>query len=137
MLRKIILLLCILGIAYYSKQIYDLRNVISLDGKQAQNTQTPAPTSKIEDKQETKMRLKFSMESKDVDLMQACRKIFDKNHDTVSLNMHSANDGRAILKVERTFTGKEMPEALAVRKTLQDQGCLVQGKEEAFSFEKL
>lgn len=111
MLRKIIIILAIAGIAYYARQIYYLRDRVSLEAK-------PSADAK------NSMLLKFSMDTADVDLMESCRKLFDQTSDVVTLTAHAKDDRQATLKVERRFAKSALTDSLALRKRLQGQGCL-------------
>ena len=123
MLRKIIIVLAIAGIAYYAQQIYTLRDRVSLDAK-------PSVIAK------DSMLLKFSMDTTDVDLMENCRKLFDQPNDVVTLTAHPKDDQQATLKVERRFAKSALADSLALRKRLQTQGCL-KNESDVFALEVL
>jgi hypothetical protein len=130
MTRKIILLLCGLGILFYVYKIYLLKDTITLfpsansgSVKMSANG-TSGPL----------MRLKFSLETDDVDMMTSCRKLFDQPDDIAKISAHPKEEGKAILNVERLFPANELQTTLALNKTLKERGCL-KGEKDVFALE--
>lgn len=113
MTRKLIIILCALGIAYYSVQIYGLRDRISLTRS--------VPTK--QEKAPQKMQFTFTMESTDVDLVESCRLLF-RDSDKSQLSMHPSDSKKAILKVVRDFSSTALQEALVLNKQLKNKACL-------------
>nr|WP_315466447.1 hypothetical protein [uncultured Undibacterium sp.] len=113
MTRKLIIILCALGIAYYSVQIYGLRDRISLTRS--------APTK--QEKAPQKMQFTFTMESTDVDLVETCRQLF-RDSDKTQLSVHPDDSKKAILNVVRNFSSTELQDAIDLNKQLKNKACL-------------
>lgn len=113
MTRKLIIFLCALGIAYYSVQIYSLRDRISLTRS--------APSKPNQASQQ--MQFSFVMESTDVDLVEACRLLF-KPSDKTQLSVDPIDTKKAILKVERQFPTSALQDVLDLNKQLKSKACL-------------
>lgn len=128
MARIIIILICALGIAYYTVQIYSLKDNISLtrsapENKPATNTSTKVPTNAAAKAAAPKMQFEFSMESTDVDLIEGCRQLF-RDDDKLLLQVDPKQTNKAILKAERNFDAKDLEATLEFRRKLRDKGCL-------------
>ena len=74
MTRIIIILICALGIAYYTVQIYSLKDTISLTRSAPETKSSAKPVAK--QTAQPKMQFQFTMESTDVDLIEGCRQLF-------------------------------------------------------------
>jgi hypothetical protein len=130
MTRKIILLLCGLGILFYSYKIYHLKNTITLFPSAAS---APSKTPGA-DQAAPMMRFKFTLETNNVDLMEACRKFFNDKRDVIALSPHPKEEGKAILTIERLFPVSDLPVTLDLNKTLKARGCL-NGDKDVFAME--
>ncbi len=130
MTRKIILLLCGLGILFYVYKIYLLKDTITLFPS------TKSGSVKIPNKGSSGpiMRLKFTLETDNVDTMAACRKLFDQPDDIAKVSAHPKEEGKAILNVERLFPANELQTTLSLNKALKEQGCL-KGEKDVFALE--
>ncbi|MBY0573109.1 MAG: hypothetical protein K2P84_05475 [Undibacterium sp.] len=113
MLKKIILCLCAIGVAYYSVKTYLLMGTISLDRK-----------GNIYTQQENAMQLQYSLSTDKVELVERCSKLFNHEKDIVTLTSDSKVENKAILKVERRFPGGEINHILELHQKLKTQGCL-------------
>ncbi|WP_395011028.1 hypothetical protein [Undibacterium sp.] len=107
-----------MGIAYYSVQIYGLRDRISL------TRSAPQETVKVVQK----MQLEFTMESTNVELIEGCRQLF-KNEDKMQLSIHPDDSKKGILKVSRHFLSSSMQEAIDLKGQLRKYGCLQNDKD--------
>ena len=125
MTRKLIIILCALGIAYYSVQIYGLRDRISL------TRSAPPESAKVVQK----MQFEFTMESTNVELIEGCRQLF-KDEDKMQLTIHPTDSKKAILKVDRQFLSSAMQEAIDLKGQLTKHGCL-QNDKDVFSLKVL
>jgi hypothetical protein len=114
MLRKIIIILCVLGTAYYGTRIFQLKDNIML-------------------KSDDTMLLKFSMDSSDAQILSACQKLFDGDSDVINILPHPTEKQKATLSVERRFSAKTLQNSLDLRKKLQALGCL-KNETDVFSF---
>lgn len=133
MTRIIIILLCALGIAYYTVQIYTLKDNISLTGSTPQSTasnSTAATASKPSisnpsqpTAQAKKMQFEFVMDSTDIKLIESCRQLF-LDSDKLQLQIDPKQSNKAILKAQRDFDSKDLEDTLAFRRKLRDSGCL-------------
>ncbi|MBR7746105.1 hypothetical protein [Undibacterium baiyunense] len=138
MTRIIIILLCALGIAYYTVQIYTLKDNISLTGSAPKSTATntaeatkpataPSKPSANEPAQATeqakKMQFEFVMDSTDIKLIEGCRQLFLDN-DKLQLQIDPKQSNKAILRAQRDFDSKDLEDTLAFRRKLRDTGCL-------------
>nr|WP_315483967.1 hypothetical protein [uncultured Undibacterium sp.] len=121
MTRIIIILICALGIAYYTVQIYSLKDTISLT-RSAPETKSSAKTVAKQTAQ-PKMQFQFTMESTDVDLIEGCRQLF-RDDDKLQLQVDPKQTNKAILKAERNFDAKDLEVTLKFRRSLLDKGCL-------------
>lgn len=121
MTRIIIILICALGIAYYTVQIYSLKDTISLT-RSAPETKSPAKTVAKQNAQ-PKMQFQFTMESTDVDLIEGCRQLF-RDDDKLQLQVDPKQTNKAILKAERNFDAEDLEVTLKFRRSLLDKGCL-------------
>ena len=121
MTRIIIILICALGIAYYTVQIYSLKDTISLT-RSAPETKSSAKTVAKQNAQ-PKMQFQFTMESTDVDLIEGCRQLF-RDDDKLQLQVDPKQTNKAILKAERNFDAKDLEVTLKFRRSLLDKGCL-------------
>lgn len=121
MTRIIIILICALGIAYYTVQIYSLKDTISLTRSVPETKSSAKPV----DKQtvQPKMQFQFTMESTDVDLIEGCRQLF-RDDDKLQLQVDPKQTNKAILKAERNFDAKDLEVTLKFRRSLLDKGCL-------------
>ncbi|MFZ6820046.1 hypothetical protein [Undibacterium sp. Ji22W] len=113
MARKLIILICALGIAYYSTQIWGLKDRISLTRS--------AP--KVAAQTAQKMQFQFTMESTNVELIETCRQLF-RADDQMALSVDPKESNKAILKVQRTYLTSVLPEILELNKQLKAKGCL-------------
>lgn len=113
MARKLIILLCALGIAYYSTQIWGLKDRISL------TRSAPKASAQIAQK----MQFQFTMESTNVNLIEGCRQLF-RADDQMQLSVDPKESNKAILKVERGYLTSALPEVLELNKQLRAKGCL-------------
>jgi len=127
MLRRIILVILAAGIAYYSVQIYSMRDRI-------QFTQKAQASASV--KLDKIMRLKFSLTSTDASLLNSCQQLFDNKDDVVTLNPDKDDAKKANLMVNRFFPESQIPDALELRKRLKRQGCLPTD-DDVFAFEVL
>ncbi len=125
MLRRILLVILAAGIAYYSVQIYSMRDRIHF-------TQKAQASASV--KLDKIMRLQFSLSSADADLLNACQQFFDHKDDTISLNPDQKNPKKANLMVQRFFPESQLPMALDLRKRLKQKGCLPTD-DDVFKFE--
>ena len=138
MTRIIIILLCALGIAYYTVQIYTLKDNISLTGSAPKSTTsnttaattttaTPSKPSISNPSQPTaqakKMQFEFVMDSTDIKLIESCRQLF-LDSDKLQLQIDPKQSNKAILKAQRDFDSKDLEDTLAFRRKLRDSGCL-------------
>lgn len=138
MTRIIIILLCALGIAYYTVQIYTLKDNISLTGSAPQSTATntaaatkpataPSKPSANEPaqaaEQAKKMQFEFVMDSTDIKLIEGCRQLF-LDSDKLQLQIDPKQSNKAILRAQREFDSKDLEDTLAFRRKLRDTGCL-------------
>lgn len=133
MTRIIIILLCALGIAYYTVQIYTLKDNISLTGsvpKSTTSNTTAATPSKPSANNSTqaaeqaqKMQFEFFMDSTDIKLIEGCRQLF-LDSDKLQLQIDPKQSNKAILKARRDFDSKDLEDTLAFRRKLRDAGCL-------------
>lgn len=127
MLRKIILAICIIGITYYSIQIYRLKDRISFES----NSRADGITQP-----DKKMHLHFSMSSTDADLLSRCQQLFDSKDDSVSLNPDPADPKKAILSVDRIFTARQLQANLDLHLKVRAANCLTTDKD-VFTFQDL
>ncbi len=125
MTRKIILLLCGLGILFYAYKIYHLKDSINLFPS-ANNTTVKSQGA---GRSTPIMRLKFTLETDKVELVEACRKLFTQTDDLVKLSPHPKEEGKAILTIERLFPTGELQNTLDLNKALKAQGCLTTDKD--------
>lgn len=136
MTRIIIILLCALGIAYYTVQIYTLKDNISLTGSApkstATNTTAATPSKPSENnanqanqaaEQAKKMQFEFVMDSTDIKLIEGCRQLF-LDSDKLQLQIDPKQSNKAILRAQRDFDSKDLEDTLAFRRKLRDTGCL-------------
>lgn len=138
MTRIIIILLCALGIAYYTVQIYTLKDNISLTGSAPKSTATntaaatkpataPSKPSANEPaqaaEQAKKMQFEFVMDSTDIKLIEGCRQLF-LDSDKLQLQIDPKQSNKAILRAQREFDSKDLEDTLAFRRKLRDTGCL-------------
>ena len=138
MTRIIIILLCALGIAYYTVQIYTLKDNISLTGSAPKSTATntaaaskpataPSKPSANEPaqaaEQAKKMQFEFVMDSTDIKLIEGCRQLF-LDSDKLQLQIDPKQSNKAILRAQREFDSKDLEDTLAFRRKLRDAGCL-------------
>ncbi len=142
MTRIIIILLCALGIAYYTVQIYTLKDNISLTGSATQSTATntaantaaaikpattpskpPANEPAQAAEQAKKMQFEFVMDSTDIKLIEGCRQLF-LDSDKLQLQIDPKQSNKAILRAQRDFDSKDLEDTLAFRRKLRDSGCL-------------
>lgn len=130
MTRKIILLLCGLGILFYVYKIYLLKDTITLFPS-ANNGSVDRPNKGTSG---PIMRLKFTLETDNVDTMATCRKLFDRPDDIATVSAHPKEEGKAILNMERLFPASELQTTLALNKALKEQGCL-KGEKDVFALE--
>ncbi|MFZ6801421.1 hypothetical protein [Undibacterium sp. Di24W] len=130
MTRKIILLLCGLGILFYVYKIYLLKDTITL----FPSAKSVAVSMPAKGTSGPSMRLKFTLETDSVDTMASCRKLFDQADDIAKISAHPKEEGKAILNVERLFPASELQTTLALNKVLKEQGCL-KGERDVFALE--
>ncbi len=121
MTRIIIILICALGIAYYTVQIYSLKDTISLTRSAPETKSSAKPVAK--QTAQPKMQFQFTMESTDVDLIEGCRQLF-RDDDKLQLQVDPKQTNKAILKAERNFDAKDLEVTLKFRRSLLDKGCL-------------
>jgi hypothetical protein len=121
MTRIIIILICALGIAYYTVQIYSLKDTISLTRSAPETKSSAKPVAK--QTVQPKMQFQFTMESTDVDLIEGCRQLF-RDDDKLQLQVDPKQTNKAILKAERNFDAKDLEVTLKFRRSLLDKGCL-------------
>lgn len=133
MTRIIIIILCALGIAYYTVQIYTLKDNISLTAstpKSNASNSTAATASKPSTSnpsqptaQAQKMQFEFVMDSTDIKLIEGCRQLFLES-DKLQLQIDPKQSNKAILKAQRDFDSKDLEDTLAFRRKLRDTGCM-------------
>ncbi|MBC3875533.1 hypothetical protein [Undibacterium flavidum] len=114
MARKLIIILCAIGIAYYSTQIWGLKDRISL------TRSAPKANAQITQR----MQFQFTMESTNVELIEACRQLF-RSDDQMLLSVDPKETSKAILKVQRSYLTSSLPEILDLNKQLKAKGCLL------------
>lgn len=125
MTRKIILLLCGLGILFYAYKIYHLKDSITL----FPSANKPTTNKQVTGKSTPMMRLKFTLETDKVELVESCRKLFQQADDQVKLSPHPKEEGKAILNIERLFPTSELQNTLDLNKALKAQACLTTDKD--------
>lgn len=130
MARRIILILCGLGILFYAYKIYQLKNTITLFPSAASAPAKTPGTNNVA----AAMRLKFTLETDDVELMETCRKLFKNEQDVFALKPHPKEEGKAILTIERLFPVSDLQLSLDLNKTLKARGCL-NGDKDVFALE--
>ncbi|MBR7799263.1 hypothetical protein [Undibacterium fentianense] len=128
MIRKLIIAFCALGIAYYSIQINQLKDRISLSPNSASAStsalaSTSNKTSPAQSKKREQMRFHFTMSSRDIQLIERCRQLFSEN-DQMVLGIDPKDSSTANLKVERIFQTQMMQEILDLNKALKSNGCM-------------
>jgi len=129
MARKIILLLCGLGILFYAYKIYHLKNSIQLFSSAPSSTDKAKMSGASKVGAGPVMRLKFTLETDKVEVMEACRKLFDKADDVIKLSAHPQEEGKAILNIERVFPSSDLHITLDLNKALKAHGCLNSDKD--------
>lgn len=82
------------------------------------------------------MRLKFTMTSDNVELMETCRKLFSYKEDLVSLHPDLKDEKKATLSIERHFPASDLDQTLSLNKRLQKEGCL-KNESDIFAFEAI